>query len=37
MKAKTKKSQKLKTGVKSGEGAWKLGNKSWNDDWLAPV
>jgi hypothetical protein len=38
-KPETKDAAKLRvrTGVRAGlEGTWKLGNKEWNDDWLAP-
>ena len=27
----------VKSGVRAGAGTWKLGNKVWTDDWLAPV
>ncbi len=37
----TKKPQaiRVRAGVRAGtiEGSWKLGNKIWHDDWLAPV
>jgi hypothetical protein len=23
--------------IRGGTGVWKLGNKEWNDDWLAPT